>query len=308
MSPSSGPVISYYKDRDEWLKDPQGLGQQIAWSIALPEFEGVIEPLMIAASRGISRPEEEMYEPVDDRVERLCARVTRWIGLRRKPNREKRIAFILHNNPCASVEATVGCGAHLDTLESVAHILRRMEKEGYAVDPPANGKELIDTILSRKAISEFRWTTTNEIVSKGGTLAQLETEEYTRWFDELPAATRERMIEAWGRPPGEERDGVPAAMVHDGKILVTGVRYGNAVVCVQPKRGCAGARCDGQVCKILHDPDVPPPPSIRRHLQMAFPRFQGRRHRTRRDPRQPGIPARKGIGAFIRLFSGYRDR
>jgi cobaltochelatase CobN len=31
------------------------------------------------------------------------------------------------------------------------------------------------------------------------------------------------------------------------------------VVCVQPKRGCAGSRCDGQVCKILHDPAVPPP-------------------------------------------------
>ena len=67
------------------------------------------------------------------------------------------------------------------------------------------------------------------------------------------------MTEVWGNPPGEPKDGVPAAMVYQDKILVTGVQYGNAVVCVQPKRGCAGARCDGQVCKILHDPDVPPP-------------------------------------------------
>jgi len=52
---------------------------------------------------------------------------------------------------------------------------------------------------------------------------------------------------------------MPAAMVYQGNILVTGVDFGHAVVCVQPKRGCAGARCDGQVCKILHDPDVPPP-------------------------------------------------
>ncbi|HID10252.1 MAG TPA: hypothetical protein EYP17_02990, partial [Candidatus Latescibacteria bacterium] len=28
---------------------------------------------------------------------------------------------------------------------------------------------------------------------------------------------------------------------------------------VQPKRGCYGARCDGRVCKILHDPEIPPP-------------------------------------------------
>ena len=36
---------------------------------------------------------------------------------------ERRVAFILHNNPCVSVEASVGRGAHLDTLESVARIM-----------------------------------------------------------------------------------------------------------------------------------------------------------------------------------------
>lgn len=257
--PLINPVISYYKDREKWLADPDGLGQQVAWSIALPEFEGVIEPVVVGASRGMNNPEEEMYEAIPDRVERLAARVSRWVGLRRKPSSRKKIAFVLHNNPCASVEATVGAGAHLDTLESVAGILRRMKEQGYEVEVPENGKALIDEILERKAISEFRWTTASEIVSRGGCLAQLEPERYLPWFSELPEATRRRMIDAWGRPPGEEKDGVPAAMVHEGKILVTGVRYGNAVVCVQPKRGCAGSRCDGQVCKILHDPSVPPP-------------------------------------------------
>jgi cobaltochelatase CobN len=253
------PVISYYKSAEQWLHDPSGLGQQVAWSMAMPEFEGVIEPMVIGASRGISNPEEESYEAISDRIGCLADRVVRWIELRRKPNRGKRVAFILNNNPCASVEATVGGGAHLDTLESVADLLKRLKQEGYAVDPPADGKELIHTIMDRKAISEFRWTTTDEIVSKGGVLAKISKERYELWFNELPEPTRNRMSEAWGKPPGEEKDGIPAAMVHEGEILVTGVQYGDAVVCVQPKRGCAGARCDGQVCKILHDPDVPPP-------------------------------------------------
>ena len=47
-------------------------------------------------------------------------------------------------------------------------------------------------------------------------------------------------------------------MVLDGKILITGVMFGNVAVAVQPKRGCYGARCDGEVCKILHDPLCPP--------------------------------------------------
>ncbi len=257
--PLINPVISYYKDREKWQEEPNGLGQQVAWSISLPEFEGVIEPMVVGANKGIGNPEEEMYEALPDRIERLARRISRWVGLRHKPNGQKKVAFILHNNPCASVEATIGAGAHLDTLESVARILSRMKEQGYEVEPPEDGKSLIETILEKKAISEFRWTTTEEIAARGGSLEQLGAQKYLSWFEELPEATRDRMIEAWGKPPGEEKDGIPAAMVHDGKILVTGVRFGNAVVCVQPKRGCAGSRCDGQVCKILHDPAVPPP-------------------------------------------------
>ena len=253
------PVVSYYQDRAQWLADPQGLGAQVGWSIAMPEFEGGIEPLILGASSGADRPEEERTEPIPDRIAHVAERVAAWAALGRTPNAEKRVAFILHNNPCASVEATVGGGAHLDTLESVAWILWQMQAAGYAVTAPPDGKALIDTIMRRKAISEFRWTTTDEIVAQGGTLDQVEPTRYRTWFDELPAATQARMSAAWGDPPGEARDGIPAAMIHEGKLVITGVRYGNAVVCVQPKRGCAGARCDGQVCKILHDPDVPPP-------------------------------------------------
>ncbi|MBE3586459.1 MAG: cobaltochelatase subunit CobN [Thermoanaerobacter sp.] len=251
------PVTSFYRTVEEWAEDPQGLNRDIAWCVALPEFEGVIEPIFIAGAR--REGELEIRVPVEERCRHLVDRVAKWVALAQKPVQERKVAFILHNNPCASVEATVGGGANLDTLESVARILRRMKEAGYSVEVPASGKELIDTIMNRKAISEFRWTTTDEIISKGGALKLMPVEEYRQWFDHLSLRVKERLTEAWGAPPGEARNGVPAAMVHEGKIVITGVQYGNAVVCVQPKRGCAGARCDGQVCKILHDPDIPPP-------------------------------------------------
>lgn len=260
------PVTSYYKTMEEWRNDPQGTdGSSIGWSIAMPEFEGRIEPIIIG---GLKEKGGDVRIAFEERMEKLARRVANWIKLKRKPVSCRKIAFILHNNPCASVEATVGSGAHLDTLESVARIINKMKAAGYDVVPLKDGKELIDTIMNRKAISEFRWTTTDEIVEKGGVLKMVTKEEYEGWFNTLSETVRKRMCEAWGDPPGEEKDGIPAAMVHDGKILVTGVNYGNAVVCVQPKRGCAGARCDGRVCKILHDPDVPPP-----HQYMATYRY-----------------------------------
>lgn len=257
------PLTSYYKTEEEWEADPQGLGMEIGWSLALPEFEGVIEPLLVAAGMSQKEVEADLIAgrlPIAERAQRLADRMARWVRLQQKPPAERKIAIILHNNACASVEATVGAGAHLDTLESVARLLKTLEQAGYGIEnPPADGKELIDTIMNRKAISEFRWTTVDEIVSKGGHLAQVSVDTYRRWFGEFPPALQQRLVEAWGEPPGQQQNGIPAAMVHQGRILVTGVSYGQAVVCVQPKRGCAGSRCDGRVCKILHDPDVPPP-------------------------------------------------
>lgn len=250
------PAISFYATLEEWQEDPQGLTRDVSWSVALPEFEGGIEPIIIAAAK--KHGDVEMRAAIGERCKHLIDRVDKWVKLAKKPLNERKIAFILHNNPCASVEATVGGGANLDTLESVARVMNRMKKEGYNVNPPQNGKELIDTIMDKKAISEFRWTTADEIVNKGGVLKLIPKDEYRKWFEKWPLKVQEDMIKAWGNPPGEEINDVPAAMLYDGKIMVTGINYGNAVVCTQPKRGCAGARCDGQVCKILHDLDIPP--------------------------------------------------
>ncbi len=118
-------------------------------------------------------------------MEKFVGRVRRWIDLAVKPAAERRVAFILHNKPCASVEATVGAGAHLDTLESVARILEAMRDRGYAVECPGSGKALIETIMERKAISDFRWTSVAEIVSRGGALALVEPGEYAAWFETL---------------------------------------------------------------------------------------------------------------------------
>lgn len=251
------PICSVNMSVDEWEENPDGTIKDVAWSIAMPELEGNIEPIFIG---GTSKDNEyDMREPVKSRCKKLVDRVLKWVELRHKPNSEKRVVFILNNNPCASVEATVGGGAKLDTLESVARILHAMERAGYQLtDIPQNGEELIHTIMDRKAISDFRWTTVGEIVKKGGVLYRLKKEEYLPWFMELPEKTRSDMIRTWGEPIGEEIDGVPPAMVFEDTICITGVNYGNALVCVQPKRGCAGSRCDGTVCKILHDPHCPP--------------------------------------------------
>ena len=43
------PICSYSMTLEEWEKNEDGSVSDIAWNIALPELEGVIEPIFIGA-------------------------------------------------------------------------------------------------------------------------------------------------------------------------------------------------------------------------------------------------------------------
>ncbi|WP_321504596.1 cobaltochelatase subunit CobN [uncultured Methanoregula sp.] len=248
--PVFSPVISMYMSLEQWQAS-EGLSMDVGWAVSLPEFEGVIEPVFIGTSR--SEPDGgKTREAVPDRCTKIASRVKRWIELAKKPVPERKVAFILNNNPCAGTEASIGGGSNLDTLESLARILQKMADAGYLVTPPASGEELVKTIRKKKAISEFRWTTVQDIVAGGGALARMDLATYLPYFHSLPEAVQQKVTGTWGEPPGE-------GMVLDGTMLITGLSFGNATVHVQPKRGCYGSRCDGTVCRILHDPKCPPP-------------------------------------------------
>lgn len=251
------PLVSSNMSIEEWENDAQGATKDIQWGVALPEMEGDIEPIFIGSVDKTG--EQEVRIPVLERCERVVGRAINYIKLRKKENKDKKVVFVLNNSPCASIEANVGSAANLDTHQSVINILNEMKSKGYSIENiPSDGKALAKEILDRKAISEFRWTTVNEIVEKGGALDLLTKEEYIKWFDEFSENVKNNVIRDWGNPPGQLKDGVPPSMVYDDKIIISGLKFGNAIVCVQPKRGCAGPRCDGKVCKILHDAAVAP--------------------------------------------------
>ena len=245
---------------EQWLEDPVGIGaMSLTHSLVQPEMFGVIDPVMVAGStRNPGDPSTVFTSvPIPERIRMVARRVRRWAWLRRLPNSEKRVAVVLHNNPCKGVESTVGMAAGLDTFESLVRLLGRMEAEGYHVGAvPENGKALLDMIQERKALHEFRWTTVDEIVRKGGVLHTMTRREYEIRFNALDATVREKVNTDWGEFPGE---GMVWKKSGDDALLITGLRFGNVFVMAQPKRGCYGARCDGEVCRILHDPEIAPP-------------------------------------------------
>ncbi|MGL4762012.1 MAG: cobaltochelatase subunit CobN [Sarcina sp.] len=251
------PIVSGNMTIEEWEKDLDGAVKDIQWGIALPEMEGNIEPVFVGAVE--KDGEREQRTPIPERCQRVVNRAINYIKLRKKENKDKKVVFVVNNNPCASIEANVGSAANLDGLQSIVNMMNAMKDKGYTVENiPKDGKALAKEVLDRKAISEFRWTTVNEIVEKGGCLDLVTKDEYMKWFNKFSEKTKAKIINDWGNPPGEEKFGVPPSMIYEEKIVISGIQFGNVIFCVQPKRGCSGPGCDGKVCKILHDPAVAP--------------------------------------------------
>jgi len=245
------PLVSFTKTEGEWQRDPRGLMMEIPWLYTVPEMQGMIEPILVGC-----KDKNGKNLPIPERVKRFALRVQKWMELRLALPSEKRLAIMLHNAPCSGVEATVGMAVGLDALQSTVEILKMLQKNGWQVgEVPADGEELLNLIMERKAFSDFRWTAVEDIVAAGGCLYRLPLkgkDGYLQYFQELDVGTRQEMEAFWGPPPGE-------GMVFHNHFVITGLRFGNILILVEPKRGCYGAKCTGEVCKILQDPTCPPP-------------------------------------------------
>lgn len=245
------PLISYAKSITAWQEGMEGLVTEIPWSFTAAEMQGMIEPIIIGC-----RDRDGRAVPIAERIDRLAARIGKWMNLRFKANEDKRLAVFIHNAPCSGAEATVGLGAGLDVFASVVTVLKALRDEGWRIDDiPADGKALQNVIMTRKAYSDFRWTSPEDIVHSGGCIYQMPLQGekgYLTYYGRLDPDLRKQMESTWGRPPGE-------GMVLNQNLVITGLQLDRAVIMVQPKRGCCGAKCNGEVCKILQDPLCPPP-------------------------------------------------
>ncbi len=126
------------QDIHSWTRQGIG-GLQSVVLYALPELDGAIDPVPLGGLVG-----EEIYL-VPDRVQRLMARIKRWIELRRTPPAERRIAIILYGFPPGY--GAVGTAALLNVPRSLLNLLQAMKDQGYAIgDLPSDGETLIQQV------------------------------------------------------------------------------------------------------------------------------------------------------------------
>lgn len=227
-APMLHPFLLSGTTEEEWRQSVRGVNPaQLMVQIVLPELDGAIETYPIAALR----PEGEDPELgialnklalIPERVEKLVQRVKRWLELRSKSNREKKLALICYNYPPG--EANVFGGSFLDTFESVARLLSRLREEGYETEE-MTAEELRSRFVAGGLVNSGQWTSLDQ------TDGQMIRYTDADFAGKLAArAWGKEAVERWGQPPGE-------IMTEGENFLIPGIVNGRIFIGLQPSRG-----------------------------------------------------------------------
>lgn len=237
------PVLQAYTliaPYDEWKNSFEGMNaMEISISISLPEFDGVIHSVPIATKKVLDNGDVR-YLPIGERVRRLASKAAKWANLRRKQNRDKKIAIIFHNYPPRN--SNIGSALGLDTIESVRRVLAAMRERGYKVDAVPEDTQAFIKELTANATNDRSMLTEKQIAAA----KKLAGKEYKDFFTEMDGGVQSQLTKDWGDAPGQ-------VMEYDGSLLVPGTMNGNVFITVQPPRGFGE---DPE--KIYHDPFCAP--------------------------------------------------
>jgi magnesium chelatase subunit H len=196
---------------EQWRESSLGLTpMQTALSVAIPELDGSIEPLVYAGTETGT----ERTVPLERELGTVTERVRRFIRMQETPKAERKIAIVLFNFPPNLGNA--GTAAYLDVFESLHRLLLEMKAEGYRVEVPENAEKLRTLLLEG-----------NRLIygTDGNVEAHLQVEDYRKFFPDYTA------IEPfWGDAPGE--------ILNDRKRFhILGCSLGNIFIGQQPSFG-----------------------------------------------------------------------
>jgi cobaltochelatase CobN len=234
---------------EEWRDTLQGLSVlDIPANIAMPEFDGALITVPIAAmdfsqTNPSTGTRIIKFEPIPERVSKLVRLSLNWGKLRHIANSEKKVAIIFHNYPPRN--DTIGHAFGLDASASVMNILRDLKQQGYVMDSmPESSQKLMDTIINGLT-NDRRWASPQELAERA--IAKISSEQYEKWFNELPLDVADKIEKDWGPRPGK-------LFTYNGKLLVAGILNGNIFIGLQPPRGYLE-----NPSSIYHSPDLSMP-------------------------------------------------
>lgn len=178
----------------QWQLSPDGLPpDSVQYRVALPELQGIGQPMVVAA---LGQAERDRQTGIENRppvvlpaeADRLAGRVARWLALRARPNADKKIAMVYYNHPPG--RQNIGAD-NLNVPDSLFEMLHALKSAGYTVgDLPASPEALLDMIMARGVNLPEDRAALRELA---GTVNSVSAADYQRWFATLSPRVRGEM-------------------------------------------------------------------------------------------------------------------
>ncbi|MFT4246811.1 MAG: cobaltochelatase subunit CobN, partial [Pseudomonas sp.] len=177
-----------------WHLSEQGIARDsVYYRIAMPELQGIGQPLVIAAAQPpqadpLTGIEVAQVQPLSAQIEHLARRAGNWARLQSLPNADKRVAIVYYNHPPG--RHNIGAD-NLDVPASLLRILRELKTAGYDTgalpDTPA-------ALLERLQHDGINLPEQGDALSEMATRVQtMPAADYARWFATLPPGIRDEM-------------------------------------------------------------------------------------------------------------------
>ena len=236
--------------KENWEADKMGMaGGFMSQSVVMPEIDGAIRTAALFAQR---KDKNGLLQPyaMPDRLETFLQTLDHYIGLRTKPNAQKRVAIVYFKGPGQA--ALVASG--MDVVPSLYNMLRRMKAEGYNLSGlPATEQEFAAQIKQRGMLFNSFAAGDAERFMKTGHPQLVSKAEYDAWTKKSLRKDRAADVDkAFGPFPGNDN----LLRTADGQLAFARLQYGNVVLLPQPMAG------EGKdEFKIVHGTDKCPPHS-----------------------------------------------
>ncbi len=247
------PVLNgirmYYETAEEWRAGTGIYPTEVYMQVAMPEMDGVIEPIVIAGRN------DAIYEPILSQMEWLAERALSWAKLGRALNSEKKVAIIYYNH--GGGKDNLGA-TYINVPRSLQEILDGLNKSGYLVEGTIPEEQDLVDLMAHQGTNVGTWAPGElEKMVAAGNATLIPEDEYLAWFETISPERQREVIERWGPAPGE----IMVYQNESGKYLVIPkLNFGNVILAPQPTRGWLQNNT-----VLYHNKDIPP-----HHQYIAF--------------------------------------
>ena len=230
----------------KWESDNMGMnGGFLSQSVVTPEIDGALRPFALFAHY-VGKDDLEYVAAMPERLGTFVQTVNNYIGLKHKPNSQKRVAIYYYKGPGQNAMTAGG----MEVGPSLYNLLLRLKQEGYNVAGlPDSAEGLMQAIQRQGAVFNLYAKGAFDDFMKNGKPALVSKNDYDSWVKKILRPEKyQEVVKANGEFPGE------FMATPDGKLAVARVQFGNVVLLPQNAAGKGD-----NAFQIVHGTDAAPP-------------------------------------------------